>query len=234
MRRSARSLSSLPLGPDVRLAVCLGACLSWAACSKTAAPASAPAADRAANVATGSSPVSATAQAAPPAAAVAPAAVPAPAHIDLHEPPKPPPSLLSSYRPPASDPQEVAAVKLRLLGGEASTKILKDLQRLSSKHASNAELPYLMGQVYFGRLWVGDGLKAFRKAISIEPALRENPFLIRAAVTGLANDSDHRQVARFLSQDIGPAAAPYLEEVLYGEWRGQVKERADSILRSLK
>lgn len=124
-------------------------------------------------------------------------------------------------------------MKMRLLTGEGSTKILKDLLRLSNKHSSNAELPYLMGQVYFGRLWVSDGLKAFRKALAIDPALRENPFLIRAAVSGLANDSDHRQVARFISQDIGNAAVPYLEEVLYGEWRGQVKERAEAILRSL-
>jgi hypothetical protein len=161
-------------------------------------------------------------------------AVPPPPHVDVSEPPKAPPALLASYRPPASDPQDVAAVKLRLLAGDSSSRILKDLQRLSGKYGENGELPFLLGQVYFGRLWVGDGLKAFRKALAIDPGLRENPFLIRAAVTGLANDSDHRQVARFLSQDIGLPAAPYLEEALYGEWRGQVKERAETILRSLK
>lgn len=123
---------------------------------------------------------------------------------------------------------------MRLVSGDSSSKILKELQRLCGKHAQNAELPFLMGQVYFGRLWVSDGLKAFRKALALDPELRENPFLLRAAITGLANDSDYRQVVRFLTQDIGPPAAPYLEEVLYGEWRGQVKERAESILRSLK
>lgn len=160
--------------------------------------------------------------------------VPPPPHIDLSEPAKPSAALLASFRPPESDPADVAAVKQRLLAGESSSRILKELQRLAGKHGSNAELPYLMGQVYFSKLWVSDGLKAFRRAIAIDPELRESPFLIRAAVGGLGNDSDHRQVARFLSQDIGLPAAPYLEEVLYGDWRGQVKERADAILRSLK
>lgn len=145
-----------------------------------------------------------------------------------------PPELLASYRPPASDSADVAAIKLRIARGEASTRTIKELQKLCGKHSSNAELAFLLGQLYFGRLWVSDGLKAFRRALAIDPALRENPFLIRAAVSGLANDSDHRQVARFLSQDVGTPAAPYLEEVLYSDARGTVKERADSILRSLR
>lgn len=153
--------------------------------------------------------------------------------VDPAEPPTPPPELLASYRPAASDPPDVAAMKLRVVRGEASTRMIKDLQKLCGRHSSNAELPYLLGQLYFARLWVGDGLKAFRRALALDPQFRENPFLIRAAVGGLANDSDHRQVARFLSQEVGAPAAPYLEEVQYSDARGAVRERAEAILRSL-
>ena len=154
--------------------------------------------------------------------------------VDPTEPPRAPPELVSSYRPAESDAPAVAAIKLRIARGEASTKTIKELQKLCNHHTSDAELPYLLGQLYFARLWVGDGLKAFRRALAIDPQLRENPFLIRATVSGLANDSDHRQVAKFLSQEVGPPAAPYLEEVLYSDARGAVKERAESILRSLR
>lgn len=172
----------------------------------------------------------------PAAAGEAGAAQPAPPLpiVDPTEPPRPSAELLASYRPPDSDPPDVAAFKMRILRGEASTRTIKDLQKLCGRHSSSAELPYLLGQLYFARLWVGDGLKAFRRALALDPQLRENPFLIRAAVSGLANDSDHRQVARFLSQEVGAPAAPYLEEVLYSDVRGTVKERAESILRSLR
>jgi len=215
------------------MVLAVGYWLATAACSKAQPDPKegASAAARADETKASATPASSGPEATSPAAT---SGVPAPLHIDLNEPPKPSAALLASFRPPESDPADVAAVKQRLLAGESSSRILKELQRLTGKHASNAELPYLMGQVYFSKLWVSDGLKAFRRAIAIDPELRESPFLIRAAVSGLSNDSDHRQVARFLSQDIGLPAAPYLEEVLYGDWRGQVKERADAILRSLK
>ena len=162
---------------------------------------------------------------------VPPAATPI---VEAVEPPKVTEGVSAAWRPPAEDPPDVAAVKLRLVAGDSSSRMIKELQKLCGKHPQNSELPYLLGQLYFGKLWVGDGLKAFRRALSLDASLRENPFLIRAAIAGLANDGDHRQVARFLTQDIGSPAAPYVEELMYSDVRGQVKERAEAILRNLR
>lgn len=151
--------------------------------------------------------------------------------------PETPPVLaaetLATAPPPAGEPTDLTALKARIIRGDSSTRALKSLQTLGGKYQKNEEIPYLLGQLYFEKLWVGDGLKNFRRAIALNPLFRANPYVIRAAIGGLGNDRDHSQVRRFLVQDIGKPAAPYLEEVIYGDWRQQVKERATVILREL-
>ena len=141
---------------------------------------------------------------------------------------------LAAAPPPPGEPPEYTALKVRALRGEASPRLFKDLQRLGSKYPSYDEIPYLLGQLYFSKLWVGDGLKSFRRAIALNPAYRAHPYLLRAAVSGLGNDRDSGQVRSFLVREIGAPAGPYLEEVIYGDYRQQVKERAAGLLREIK
>lgn len=179
-------------------------------------------------------PASAVAAAASPKASAAP--VPDPGRPPPHsvEPPPVTEEILAAQAAHPDDPPEYAALKLKLLRGAPGAGALKALQSLAGKHPKHAEIPFLMGQIYLEKLWVDDGLKAFRRAIQADPSLRSNPFLIRAAVAGLGNDRDAAKVQRFLAQDVGLDAAPYLEDVLWSEWRQQVKERAAATLRELK
>ena len=66
--------------------------------------------------------------------------------------------------------------QLRIARGEASTKTIKELQKLCNHAPATPSCRTSLGQLYFARLWVGDGLKAFRRALAIDPQLRENPF----------------------------------------------------------
>jgi hypothetical protein len=136
--------------------------------------------------------------------------------------------------PAAEEPPELTAIKARVVEGDRSTRTLKELQKLSYRHPKNAEIVYILGQFYCGKLWMKDGLVYFRKAIELDGSFRTNPYLIKAVVAGLGNDSDHTKVEHFLVQEIGPAAAPFLEDVVEGTWRKQVKDRAADILRQLK
>lgn len=141
---------------------------------------------------------------------------------------------LAAAPAPPGEPPEYTALKARALRGDASPHLLKDLQRLGSKYPRYDEIPYLLVQLYFSKLWVADGLKSFRRAIALNPAYRVHPYLLRSAINGLGNDRDYGQVRTFLLREIGEPAGPYLEEVLYGDFRQQVKERATAILRELK
>lgn len=148
------------------------------------------------------------------------------------EPPAPSEAAQATSVTPG-EPPEFTALKAKLLRGDNGARSIKPLQTLSYKHPKNAEIAFLLGQLYLEKLWVDDGLKAFRRAVEIDPSLRSNPFLIRAVIHGLGNDGDARQVRRFLAKEIGAPAAPYLTEVLYGDWRQQVKDRAKDVLADI-
>ena len=129
---------------------------------------------------------------------------------------------------------ELTEVKALVLRGDRSARTLKELQRLSYKYPKNAEVAYILGQFYCSRLWMSDCIENFRRALQLEPSLRSNSYLIEAVVPGLGSDSDHTKVRRFLAHDIGQPAAPFLEQVLKGTWRQQVKDRAAATLHELK
>ena len=153
--------------------------------------------------------------------------------MELVDPPALTGAALPALKPAAGEPPELTALKARLLRGDSSSGVLKGLQKLNHKNAANAEVPFLLGQLYLAKLWVDDGLKLFRRAIELKPELRKNPFLIRSVVNGLGNDRDQGQVRRFLIQEVGRPATPYLEEIVYGEWRKQVKDRASATLTEI-
>jgi hypothetical protein len=159
-----------------------------------------------------------------PPVATRPAEPPPPAP----PPPAPPPA------PKADEPPELSEIKARIVEGDRSTRTLKELQKLSYKYPKNAEVSYILGQLYCDKLWMNDGLKFFQRAIELDRSFRSNPYLIKAVIAGLGNDSDHKKVERFITEEIGQPAAPFLEEVLQGSWRQQVKDRAAAILQKLK
>lgn len=132
------------------------------------------------------------------------------------------------------EPPELTVIKARVVNGDRSTRTLKELQKLSYRYPKNGEIAYILGQFYCERLWMKDGLGYFRKAIQQDGTFRTNPYLVKAVVAGLGNDGDHKMVEQFLVQEIGSSAAPFLEEVMEGTWRKQVKDRAADILRQLK
>lgn len=138
------------------------------------------------------------------------------------------------FKKPPPEPPEVAVIRQRVIRGDRSMGTLKDLQKLSYKYPNNADVAYILGQLYCAKLWISDCLHHFSRTLALDPSYRENSFLIRSVVAGLGNDGDHFKVRRFLVQQIGQPAQPYLEEVLQGTWRQQVKDRASATLREIK
>jgi len=128
---------------------------------------------------------------------------------------------------------ELARLKARVKGGDTPDDVVRALLRLAAAHPADAEIPLVLGQIYCEKLWVDDGLKHLRKAIALDPSLRSDARLLRSAMYGLGADRRYDDVQRFLVDDIGAAARPYLEEVTRGRWRKEVKDRAAATLRQL-
>ena len=110
----------------------------------------------------------------------------------------------------------------------------KLLEKLRIQDRDDAQIHYLLGKAYFEDLWVRDGLASFRQAIALDGAYRSHHGLIESAAVGLANDSHHYAVSRFLVRDIGQAARPALENMATRHHRDDVRERASRALRQLR
>ena len=148
------------------------------------------------------------------------------------------PAAVSAGGPPptavvAEPSSGLEALRPRLRGADTDDSDVRALQRLGVNEPGNAEIPLVLGQIYCARLWVSDCLPMLRKAMTLDPALRDDARLVRAAMYGLGNDRAHGEVRRFVVREIGAAAVPYLTEVVDGRWRKEVKERAALALREL-
>jgi len=113
-------------------------------------------------------------------------------------------------------------------GGEREAAI-DLLQKSRAAYPDNADIPYLAGKLYFGKLWWTDGLKHFRDAVRIDPRYRTDPELIKTVLKGfITTPSYNDELAAFLRNDIGPAALGYLEETARDHPNATIRARAKS------
>jgi serine/threonine-protein kinase len=129
-------------------------------------------------------------------------------------------------------PPSLAQAKALLNSGKTA-QARNLLEKLKRQDRDNPEVHYRLGKAYFKGLWVQDGLDAYRDAIALDPGYRNNAGLIESAAAGLANDSHHGAVARFLVKDIGRPARSALQSMASSHYREEVRERAARALRQL-
>jgi len=80
-------------------------------------------------------------------------------------------------------------------------------------------------------MFFADGIPLLRAAFALDPDLRADPALIKAVLRGYnATASVDRVIARFLRDDIGAAARPYLEETARSHPNPIVRKRATAEL----
>jgi hypothetical protein len=82
------------------------------------------------------------------------------------------------------------------------------------------------------KLYFRDGFASFREAIKLDPSLRNDPELIKAALRAFIVTPDYNELAAdFLHDEIGPTAAQYLEETSKAHPNARVRARASAELR---
>ncbi len=137
--------------------------------------------------------------------------------------------------PPAGDalPAVLADANDRIAQGDREGA-LATLLRARRDFPDNAQVPLLLGRVYFAKLYWTDGIKNFRDAIRLDPSLRNDPELIKAALRGfITTPSVERDLETFLREDVGDAAIPYLEETAKDHPNPTIRSRASAELKRI-
>jgi serine/threonine-protein kinase len=128
----------------------------------------------------------------------------------------------------ASVPDLPGVVEVKeLLARGRKKSALRKLLELRREAPDSAEVHYLLGRLYFDRLWWNDGLEAFAQAIQLDARYATYQPLIKSALEGfIVSPEYHRGIADFLRNEIGDLARPYLEATAREHPRKKTRERA--------
>jgi serine/threonine-protein kinase len=133
---------------------------------------------------------------------------------------------------PVTDPQIDAALKLARSG--RGQDAVNKLRALRKERPHDAQVPYALGRVCNSLGWPRPTIEAYRDALALDPALREDPLLIQHIVGLLDSKSTWQVAARMLETEIGPPAILALEAVAKGDPSPTIRERAARIVAKLR
>jgi serine/threonine-protein kinase len=135
-----------------------------------------------------------------------------------------PPTTAASARVPGLDEAEA------LVQAGRSAAALDVLRKLHAKYPQDPDVAYLMGNLYFDRMWWADGFDAYRVAVG---RYRQDPVLISNVVKSFISDRYAETGVRFIEHEIGAAAIPALEEAARGKSLN-VRTHAQRLLARLR
>ncbi|MDB4963593.1 MAG: sps1B [Myxococcales bacterium] len=157
-----------------------------------------------------------------PAAVTSPAPAPADAAVVI-------PTDASTEADPVA---ELVTRAGELAAGGRLKPAIDLLSKARRTYPKDARLPFHAGRLYIDKMFFADGLPLLRAAFALDPAYRADPELIKALVRGFnATASYDSVVARFLRDDIGAVAKPYIEETARSHPNPIVRKRATAELK---
>jgi serine/threonine-protein kinase len=169
--------------------------------------------------------VIATRSDATPRPAPAPIAAKPPAPVEAPAPP-----------PPSGDPvEQLLASAAELAAAGRREPAIDLLSRARKTYPKNARIAYEVSRLYLEKMWWADGLKQARAAIALDPVYRNDAELIRLVLRGFNTTASYDwTLAKFLREDIGPAAKPFIEDTATSHPNPIVRKRAAAELKRYK
>jgi serine/threonine-protein kinase len=156
----------------------------------------------------------------------------APTKPEATEPEATKPEATAAPEQPRSSIRELGEVK-KLIAARRREPAIDRLQALRKKYPKDAEVPFLLGNLYFEKQWWEHGFANYKAAIKNDPAYRGNATLVNHAIQNLMSPSQNWRGVRFLTRDIGKPAIPYLEKATK-TGPGYIRKRARQVLDTLR
>lgn len=123
-------------------------------------------------------------------------------------------------------------VKAKQLAADGKVMAALDhLRHAREVYPDSAKLPLLAGKIAMGQLYFTEGLAQFRAAIKLDPTVRTDPELIRAAVRAfITTPYVDGALARFVTE-LGEGAWPELDDVAKNHPNPAVRTRIGTLRR---
>ncbi|MEY4514973.1 MAG: serine/threonine protein kinase [Pseudomonadota bacterium] len=108
------------------------------------------------------------------------------------------------------------------------------IQALRKKSPDNPYLPYLLGDLYFGRGWWTDALAKYREAIKLNPGYRRRITIQKNAIEALGSDRSYARARVLLVRDVRQPALPALARAAQHDDNPVVRKRAKLIAAQIR
>ncbi len=141
-------------------------------------------------------------------------------------------ALAAPSERPQPPVRSVADVRRLIARGDTDAAI-RGLHQLRRKQPRAAQLPFLLGNLYFDKGWWLDGLARYRETIALSSGYRANLRLQRDAIRALGQERAYPRARALLVRDVGRSARAALKRAAHADASTVVRRRASSVLRQL-
>jgi len=176
-------------------------------------------------------------------AAVATVIVVVATRSDAEPEPAPPPVVAAPapVQPPPAPPssadpvQDLVASALEMSAAGRREPAIDLLLRARKTYPKDARVPYQASKLYLEKMWWVDGLKQARAALALDPTYRSDADLIKLVLKGFNTTASYDwTLAKFLREDIGAPAKPFIEDTATAHPNPIVRKRAAAELKRYK
>lgn len=137
---------------------------------------------------------------------------------------------------PAPTPEELRGmqrVRALIAQGKRDAAI-KQLQIMRRSQPRNAQLPYMVGKLYYEKGWWSDAFERYREAMELDYRYRKRRDINEQLIGGLGSTSSYKLARRILVRTVGGYAMPHLRRAAKRDHRSKVRARSQSIYNQLK
>ncbi len=146
---------------------------------------------------------------------------------DETAPPAPAPPPARTVVAPARSVKEA----LSLVKRGHRDAALQGLRMLWKKQPRNAQLPYLLGNLYHDKKWWSVAMEHYQAAIARKRSYRSNSTIIRNVISALGSSKTRTKASWFLRKVIGAPARRHLQAAARRHASSDVRRRAAALLK---
>ncbi|HEY6877616.1 MAG TPA: protein kinase [Polyangiales bacterium] len=121
----------------------------------------------------------------------------------------------------------------KLIDRQKVDEAIAGIKELRKKSPNNPYLPYLLGDLYFGRNWMSDALVKYREAMKLSDNYKKRASIHKNAIHALGSDRAYPKARVLLVRDIGRAALPALRRAAKADENPVIRKRAHLIAEQL-
>jgi len=137
---------------------------------------------------------------------------------------------------PPPEPQLAKSIHGAVMQIKAGKKelALASLRALQKKNTNSAYIPFLMGNLYFDKMWWSVSMDFYQAAIRKNSGYRRNTVLNRNVIRMLASTKTRQRATNFLRGIIGKFAGPHLRWAAKNDPNPVVRKQASTLSRYIR